>query len=42
MAADYYLQLDGVKGESTDSRHQRWIEFTMVHCAPLGIAVEVF
>jgi len=31
MAADYYLQLDGIKGESTDSKHQGWIECTMVH-----------
>ena len=26
MAADYYLQLDGVKGESADSKHAAWIE----------------
>ncbi|WP_198119435.1 Hcp family type VI secretion system effector [Massilia rhizosphaerae] len=26
MAADYYLQLDGIKGESADSRHPGWIE----------------
>jgi type VI secretion system secreted protein Hcp len=26
MAADYYLQLDGIKGESADSKHQGWIE----------------
>jgi type VI secretion system secreted protein Hcp len=26
MAADYYLQLDGIKGESADSRHVGWIE----------------
>ena len=31
MAADYYLQLDGIKGESTDSKHQGWIECTIVH-----------
>lgn len=31
MAADYYLQLDGIKGESTDSKHQGWIECTVVH-----------
>jgi type VI secretion system secreted protein Hcp len=31
MAVDYYLQLDGIKGESTDSKHQGWIECTMVH-----------
>jgi hypothetical protein len=31
MAADYYLQLDGIKGESTDSKHQGWVECTMVH-----------
>lgn len=26
MALDVYLQIDGVKGESTDSSHQGWIE----------------
>jgi type VI secretion system secreted protein Hcp len=26
MAADFYLQLDGIKGESTDSKHAGWIE----------------
>jgi hypothetical protein len=26
MAADYYLQLDSIKGESADSRHGSWIE----------------
>lgn len=26
MAADFYLQLDGVKGESNDSKHPGWIE----------------
>jgi type VI secretion system secreted protein Hcp len=26
MAADYYLQLDGIKGESADSKHANWIE----------------
>lgn len=26
MAADYYLQLDGIKGESADSRHAGWTE----------------
>jgi type VI secretion system secreted protein Hcp len=31
MAADYYLQLDGIKGESADRKHQGWIECTMVH-----------
>jgi type VI protein secretion system component Hcp len=31
MAADYCLQLDGIKGESADSKHQGWIECTMVH-----------
>jgi len=28
MAIDVYLQLDGIKGESTDSRHASWIECT--------------
>jgi len=31
MAADFYLQIDGVKGESTDDRHKDWIECTSVH-----------
>lgn len=26
MAADAYLQIDGIKGESADSGHQAWIE----------------
>ena len=26
MAIDVYLQIDGIKGESTDDRHQGWIE----------------
>lgn len=26
MASDYYLQLDGIKGESSDSNHEGWIE----------------
>lgn len=26
MASDYYLQLDGIKGESTDAGHVGWIE----------------
>jgi len=28
MAIDVYLQIDGIKGESTDSMHQGWIEIT--------------
>ena len=28
MAIDVYLQIDGIKGESTDSAHQGWIELT--------------
>ena len=31
MAADYYLQLDGIKGESADSQHQGWIECASVN-----------
>jgi type VI secretion system secreted protein Hcp len=31
MAADYYLQLDGIKGESADSRHASWIECLSVN-----------
>lgn len=26
MAIDVYLQIDGIKGESTDERHRDWIE----------------
>ena len=28
MAADFYLQIDGIKGESADSAHQGWIELS--------------
>jgi type VI secretion system secreted protein Hcp len=31
MAADYYLQLDGIKGESADSKHNGWIECTSIN-----------
>jgi type VI secretion system secreted protein Hcp len=31
MATDYYLQLDGVKGESADSKHSGWIECSSVN-----------
>ena len=31
MAVDFYLQLDGIKGESADSNHKEWIECTSVH-----------
>ncbi|UVW27773.1 type VI secretion system tube protein Hcp [Massilia sp. H6] len=31
MAVDFYLQLDGIKGESADSTHLEWIECTSVH-----------
>lgn len=31
MAADYYLQLDGIKGESADARHVGWIECMSVN-----------
>lgn len=30
MASDAYLHIDGIKGESADSRHQGWIEVTDV------------
>lgn len=30
MAIDVYLQIDGIKGESGDSKHQGWIECTSV------------
>jgi type VI protein secretion system component Hcp len=26
MAIDVYLQIDGIKGESTDDKHRDWIE----------------
>jgi type VI secretion system secreted protein Hcp len=31
MAIDVYLQIDGIKGESADSKHSGWIECTSVH-----------
>lgn len=31
MAIDVYLQLDGIKGESTDDKHKDWIECTAVN-----------
>jgi type VI secretion system secreted protein Hcp len=31
MAIDVYLQIDGIKGESQDDKHQDWIEVTGVH-----------
>lgn len=31
MAADFYLQIDGIKGESADSRHANWIECCSVN-----------
>ncbi|HAV35497.1 MAG TPA: type VI secretion system tube protein Hcp [Massilia sp.] len=30
MAIDVYLQIDGIKGESTDDKHKDWIECTAV------------
>jgi type VI secretion system secreted protein Hcp len=30
MAIDVYLQIDGIKGESLDAKHQGWIECTSV------------
>lgn len=30
MAIDVYLQIDGIKGESTDSTHKDWIECSSV------------
>ena len=35
MAIDVYLQIDGIKGESTDERHKDWIE-----CKSVSWAVE--
>lgn|SRR5450830_466867 len=31
MAADFYLQIDGIKGESADSKHVGWIECMSVN-----------
>lgn len=31
MAIDVYLHIDGISGESRDSRHRNWIECTEVH-----------
>lgn len=31
MAIDAYLQIDGIKGESTDGEHTGWIECQSVH-----------
>ena len=31
MAIDVYLQIDGIKGESSDSDHKDWIECKSVH-----------
>lgn len=31
MATDVYMQIDGIKGESKDSKHQGWIEVSSVH-----------
>lgn len=31
MAIDVYLQIDGIKGESTDAKHQGWIECESVN-----------
>jgi type VI secretion system secreted protein Hcp len=33
MAIDVYLQIDGIKGESGDSKHQGWIECESVNWA---------
>jgi type VI secretion system secreted protein Hcp len=33
MASDFYLQLDGIKGESADSKHAGWIECTSINWA---------
>ena len=35
MAIDVYLQIDGIKGESTDDRHKDWIE-----CKSVSFGVE--
>lgn len=33
MAIDVYLQIDGIKGESQDSKHPCWIEYASVNWA---------
>ena len=33
MAIDVYLQIDGIKGESTDDKHKDWIECKSVSCS---------
>src|SRR5437868_4398848 len=33
MAIDVYLQIDGIKGESSDDRHKDWIECTSAVCS---------
>lgn len=33
MAIDVYLQIDGIKGESTDAQHKGWIECEAVNWA---------
>ena len=33
MAIDVYLQIDGIKGESSDDKHQGWIECASVEWA---------
>lgn len=35
MAVDAYLQLEGIKGESSDSAHQGWIEIDNVYWSVL-------
>ena len=30
MANDVYLQIEGIKGESTDDKHKEWIEVSHV------------
>lgn len=31
MAIDIYLQIEGIKGESTDKQHEGWIECAAIH-----------
>ncbi|MET3134043.1 type VI secretion system secreted protein Hcp [Oxalobacteraceae bacterium GrIS 1.11] len=31
MAIDVYLQIEGIKGESSDDKHKEWIECSSVH-----------
>lgn len=40
MALDVYLQIDGIKGESTDTDHKDWIELTSAQWGVVQPAAE--